>query len=676
MRFIKLETNIDESDNIKTIDFDEKVNIIHIKDLKNFKTIKDLFYKNIFNLSKTDNSLTSRLNYNLHIAYYNNIYRLDNTGNITEEISPEAVSTNNEEKIYPSLEQCIKRFQGDIFHQLSFIDFSETDEHNSMEISPHALSSTFIAIEMLKNNTPFPDADKHLKEKEEELSHLLKQKQLIEIKKMRKEKLQKEISSINRILTRLNKQLRAMQDYKDTLIEISDKIKLKEKLASKINSYKKEVLELREIKTRLNQLEKELKTEFPQFENNNENIADLEQVEKNFIALKEISSNINKQKNSRKKMRVKAFKIIGGITVFSITAIVFLLIQNEIFPIPFIGASALLLSITALLISSLKVKKYNSETLIEEQISQQEILSKSIGSSKFSFENYKTEELYEFLLQYFDDFVKFNEVHSEIKILKDQLASKPELKDAEKKLNSRISEFDAIEKDISSKLLSLDQSILATSGIENIALSLSEINELIISIEEEITQEESIREKIEHDITDYDKKDNSGTSFEAQILETEEAIKNIDEEKNAIKYMHEITMESAKNWTNIKLEALSDLTWQTIEKIAPKDISMTLINEQKKALHDLLTKGESKNTGPLNEISPALIKAAIIYAIQENTENSSFLPPLIISLQNESAENNSYEKKIKNVLELFTEKQVIIITSVPLPGINGKIIDI
>ena len=676
MRFIKLETNIDELDNKRVIDFDEKINIFHINDLKNFKTIKDFFYKDIFNLSKTDNSSNNKLNYNLHLAYYDNIYRLDNTGNITEEVSSKAVNQNKEREIFPPLDQWIKNFQGDIFHQLSSIEFSDTDEHDSMGISSHTLSSTLVAIEMLKNNTPFPDTDKHLKEKEEELSHLLKQKQLIEIKKMRKDKLQKEISSINKILIKLNKQLKAMQDYKNTLIAISDKIKLKEKLASKINNYKKEVLELREIKARLNEVEKELKTEFPQFENNNENITDLEQIEKNFITLKEINSNIDKLKNSEKKIQVKAFKIIGGITVFSITAIIFLLIQNEMFPIPFIIASALLLSIIISLISFFKIKKYNTETLIEEQILQQKILSESIDSNRFSFENYKTEELYEFLLQYFDDFVKFNEVHSEIKILKDQLASKPELKDAEKKLNSRISEFDAIEKDISSKLLSLDQSILATSGIENIALSLSEINELIISIEEEITQEESIREKIEHDITDYDKKDNSGTSFEAQILETEEAIKNIDEEKNAIKYMHEITMESAKNWTNIKLEALSDLTWQTIEKIAPKDISMTLINEQKKALHDLLTKGESKNTGPLNEISPALIKAAIIYAIQENTENSSFLPPLIISLQNESAENNSYEKKIKNVLELFTEKQVIIITSVPLPGINGKIIDI
>lgn len=673
MRFIKLETSIDESDNKKTIDFDERINIIQINDPKNFKAIKDLFYNDIFNLSKTDNSLTSRLSYNLHIAYYDNIYRLDNTGNITEETDSEPAN-KNKKKTYPSLNQYIESFQKDIFHQLSFVDFTETDEHNSIGISPHALSSSFVAIEMLKNNTPFSDAGKHLKEKEKELSHLIKQKQLIEIKKMRKEKLQKEISSINRILTRLNRQLKAMQDYKNTLIEISNKIKLKEKLASKINNYKKEVLELRETKTRLNELEKELKTEFPQFENNNENTADLEQIEKNFTTLKEINSNIDKLKNSGKKIKVKALKIIGGITVFSITAILFLLIQNDLLPIPFIIGSSLFLSVMALLVSSFKAKKYNTEALIKEQALQQEILSESIGSSKFSFENYKTEELYEFLLQYFDDFVKFNEIQSEITNLNNQITSKPRLKDAEKELNSHISEFDAIEKEISKKLLSLNQSVLAIPDIENIALSLLEIKELIASTEKEIALEEAIRKKIEHDITDYDKKDNSESSFETQISETDKAIKNIEEEKNAIKYIDDITAESAKNWVSTKLETLADLTWQTIEKIASKDTGITLKNEQKKALHHLLTKGES--ISPLNEISPALIKAAIIYAIQENTESSDFLPPLVISLQSESAKNNTSVKKIKNVLELFTEKQIIIITSNPLPGINGKITDI
>lgn len=674
MRLIKLEANLDESADTIIVDFDEKINIIHTTDPEKFGIIKKFFYKDIFNFSGTEDSSNNKLSYNLHLEYCNNIYRLDNTGNITEDASPETVEKKEEGYTHPPLEQYIKIFLRDTYHQLSFIDFSVTEKNNPVEIAPHTLSSAFIAIEMIKNNTPAPDTEKDLKEKEEELSRLLKQKQLIEIKKMRKDKLQKEIGSISKVLTRLNKQLKAMQDYNNTLNLISEKIELKGKLASKINSYKKEVLGLRETKARLNELEKELKSEFPQFENYNENIADLEEIEKNFITLKETNSSIDKLKNSRKKIQNKAFKIIGGITVFSITAILFLLIQNDIFPIPFIIASSLLLSLMIFLMSSFKIKKLSTETLIEDQIIQQKTLSESIGNSRFSFENYKTEELYEFLLQYFDDFLNFSELQSEISNLKEKIASQPGLKDTEKKLNSRISEIEAIEKDISAKLLSLDQSILATPNIEDIALSLAEINELIVSTEEEIIQENSIREKIEHDILDYDKKDNSESSFETQLAETEEAIKNIEEEKNAIKYIQGITEDSTKNWANIKLEALSDLTWQTIEKIASKDKSLTLKNEQKKALHHLITKG--KSTSPLNEIPAQLIKAAIIYAIEENTESSSFTPPIIITLQNEYAENNTCEKFVKNVLELFSEKQVIIITSAPLLGISGKITDI
>lgn len=674
MRFIKLEAGLGEAGDKIIVDFDERINILHTTDLKKFVIIKELFYRDLFNRSETKNTSDKKLNYNLHLSYCENIYRLDNTGNITEEINPETADKKKDRDPCPPLDQYIKSFQGDIYHQLSFIDFSGTDENNSIEVAPDTLSSAFIAIEMFKNNMPAPDTEKQLREKEDELSRLLKQKQLVEIKKMRKEKLQKEIVSVSKVLTRLNKQLKDMQDYKDTLNSISEKIKIKEKLASKVNNYKKEVLELRETKNRLNDLEKELKNEFPQFNNYNENIADLGLIEKNFNTLKGINSHIEKLKNSKKNIRSKAFKIIGGITVFSITAILFLLIHDDIFPIPFILAASLLISLIIILISSFKIKEYNTETLAEEQVLQQRILSESIGSSRFSFENYNTEELYEFLLQYFDDFLKFGEVQSELTELKDKITSQPGLKDTEKKLNSRISEIEAIEKDISSKLSSLDQSILTIPDIEKIEHSLAEIEELIISTEEEITQEDSIRQKIEHDIADYDKKDNSGSSFETQIADTEEAIKNIEEEINAIQYIHEITEDSSRKWSNMKLAALSDLTWQTLEKIASKDKNLTLKNEQKEALHHLITKGEG--TSLLNEIPGTLIKTALIYAIEENTKSGSFTPPLIITLQNEPAENNTCEKIVKNVLELFNEKQVIIITSAPIPGISGKITNI
>ena len=91
-------------------------------------------------------------------------------------------------------------------------------------------------------------------------------------------------------------------------------------------------------------------------------------------------------------------------------------------------------------------------------------------------------------------------------------------------------------------------------------------------------------------------------------------------------------------------------------------------------MHHFITSGE--HTSPLNDIPGALIKASVVYAFEKLTESSLLLPPLILVLRPDIDENNTCEKITKNVLELFPERQVIILTSATIPGISGKITDI
>ncbi len=670
MRFIKLETELENQGNGTAIDFNHNENLFRIKDPKKFEILKNLF-SGIFS-ADTDPEYAAgeEINYNLHISYNNITYRLDSKGNITEESG--TIDEDSRQDITPNitLDQYVNIFNDKIFHTVSYIDINNSSEP---ELSPEILSSAFINTEMLKLNIPVTDNEKHLSQKEQELSGLLKQKQLIEIKKMRKEKLQKEISSVNRVLTRLNKDLKVLEDFRDTLQNISEKIVLRDKLTSKINACKKDVLKLRDLKNNLNELEKGLKTEFPQFKNYAENLADLEEVEKNFNNLKEINSRIDRMLNSEKTIRKRTFRTIGGIAVFSITALLFLSIKGDTSPLPYIAASSVIISILAALISYMKLKKYNPESLTAEKEIHQKKMTESLGNSSFSFDNYKTEELYEFLLQYFDDFIKFSEIQSEIAELKKELSSLPELKETEKKLDSQISEVSAIEKDIALKLEGLDQSILTIEDIENIAHYTSEINDLITTVEDQIKHEDSIRKKIEHEIADYDKKDNTGTSYNLQLADIDEKIKNAEDEKAAISYLHDIIEVSSRKWNNDKLETLSELSWKIINDILP-EYGLKPEDIHREAIHHFITRGES--TSPLNDIPYSLIKISLINAFEKITESSLLLPPLLLVLKPDSDENSICEKIIKNVLELFPERQVIIITSATIPGISGKITDI
>jgi hypothetical protein len=670
LRFIKLETELENQGNGKTINFNNKENFFRIRDQKKFEILKTLI-SGIFS-AKTDSEFNAGedINYNLHISYNDTTYRLDSKGNITEENSPADGNSRQVINSHITLEQYIKIFKKEIFSAISYIEINGTSE---TEFSPEILSSAFINMEMLKLNIPLTDKEKHLNQKEQELSGLLKQKQLIEIKKMRKEKLQKEISSVNRVLTRLNKDSTVLEDFRDTLKNIAEKIVLKEKLNSKINDCKKDVLKLRDLKNHLNELEKGLKTEFPQFKNYTENLADLEEVEKNFNNLKEINSRIDNIQYSEKTIRKRTFRTIGGITVFSITALLFLSIQGDTGPIPYIAVSSVIISLLIALISYMKLKKYNPESLTAEKEIYRKKMTESLGNSSFSFDNFKTEELYEFLLQYFDDFIKFSEIKSEIASIKEELASLPGLKETEKKLDSQSSEVSAIEKDISLKLEGLDQSIIAIEDIEYISDYISEINELIESAEGQIKQEDSIRKKIEHEIADYDKKDNTDTSYSIQLADIDEKIKNAEDEKAAILYLHDIMEVSSLKWNNERLEALSDLSWEMMKDILP-EYSLKPENIYREAIRHFITHGEK--TSPLNEIPYSLIKTSVIYAFENLTGSSLLLPPLLLVLKPDPDENITCEKIIKNVLELFPERQVIIITSATIPGISGKITDI
>lgn len=670
MRFIKLETDLEKEGEGAPIEFDEKTSILHIRDNDKFNLFKSLF-REIFSLSSDYKAKNERtISFNLHVLYNNVKCRLDSRGGITDDRNMEDETSHVPENRHITLSQYLEYFSNNIFPMLSYI---ETGNKTAPEIDPESLNTAFINMEMLKLNIPVADPEKLLKEKEQELSELIKNKELIEIKKMRKEKLQKEISSVTRVLNRLNRNLKSLEDFRETLNSISEKIAIKDKLASKTNKWKKDVLNLRELKDRLNNLEKELKNEFPQFKNYTENLADLEEVEKSFNTLKDINSRIDSIKNSAGIIRKRASRIAGGITVFSITALLFLSVKGDTEPILFIGSASVITVLLTFIISYFKIKKYNPESLTDEKEIHQKKLTESLGSSSFSFESYKTEELYEFLLQYFDDFIKFSEIQSEISSLKEEMSSLPGLRETEKKLETQNSEISAIEKDISGKLESLDSSIIAVEDIENISGYISEINDLIESAENEIRQQDSIRKKIENEIADYDKKDNTGISFTVQLDEINEKIQNAENEKTAMSYLHNITRDSFRKWSLEKTQALSHTAGETLKKILP-DYGLDDETRYLEALHHFISHGEK--TSPVNEIPGALIQASIIDAFEKVTESSHLLPPLILEVRENSDEKSSFEKITKNVLELFPERQVIIITSATIPGISGKITDI
>jgi len=673
LRFIKLETEIEEFPDGLSIEFNENINILHIETKSRFERIKNIiseFSLKLFS-SEAGNS-GGVLNFTLFASYSGKTYILDSNGRTTPAPEPEGenlIDSGSGEIKKTPLDLYLEKICRENFYLFSSLEAGEIED-NSFQILPEVYRNILVNIDMLKESDSLPDEEEASLEKTKALSALTKQKELIEIKKMRKDKLQKEISAINRVLGRLTKKLKTLNDFRSTLNNISEKITVKNQLASKINNSKKNVLESRDLRNRLNDLGKELKAEFPQFKNYGENLPSLENVESIFNDLKDINEKIDRHKLRTEQIRGRSWKAIGAINIFSITAIIFLAIKGANFPIPVIAAAALLFSGAAHFFSSLKLKRNDMESLLEEKKTYQLKLSAALESEHFKFDNYQTEELYEFLLQYFDDFIRYSELQGEIKNLESNISSLPPLKETEKKLDSRSQEMVRIEKEIIRKMQSLDPEIIKVEQEEEIENALFEINELIAAIEDEIKQEDSIRKKIENEIIDYDRKDNSGISYDHQLAEITKQIKNLEDDKKALSFIRELTPHASLVWATEKLALMAEKTWETVEHLSEKT-GFDLPPEYKDRIIHLVTKGGS--TRQLKGVPDNCIKIALIHALEKISEASWLMPPLIIVLTSDEGDNNSF---IKNVLELFTERQVIIIASAPIHGISGNLISI
>ena len=125
MRFIKLETGLDNPDSGTNIEFNNKTDIFLIRDQKKFGILKKLFSGIIFSTADVKESAGENINFNLHISYNDIIYRLDSKGNITEEgIREEDPPPDISPHI--SLDQYINIFSNKIYSAISYIEVNDT----------------------------------------------------------------------------------------------------------------------------------------------------------------------------------------------------------------------------------------------------------------------------------------------------------------------------------------------------------------------------------------------------------------------------------------------------------------------------------------------------------------------------------------------------------------------
>ena len=676
MRFLNLKLTSPDYTDLK-IEFIQGLNIISAPDRKLFNILRQIPSFGLFGIEQNGTDLLSKnilclINASTAVSG-ESVSFISENGNLSikgSDASGENLKGDIEGKTDPATIRKICSYED--FITSSFFDPEQIQKNMDNVFEKEKIRSHLINNEIATLDFPyFKYRENLLTEKEKELTDLNRDKQLLELKKMKKEKLLKEITISERSLGKLEKRRDSIINYKSALNEITVKIESRNKLSSKINNLKKDLIELREIKDKISSVEEILKEKFSHFsEKGNDQIPDLEQIQESFNSFRDINEQIDKFSINKKRYSGLAYKVIASMLIFSLTAFLFMIFTSSASYVlgTTSGLAAGIAGVSGLLYY-FKIKKLQPSGLLEQKKEMENKLIDLLKKNNFSVDGCKTGELYEILFQYFEDFINYRDISYELMELKKKISNSASLIEKEKKLEKFSEEVEDIDRIINDTLDFLDLSIHPRPEHDGITRAIHDIDEQLEENGIEINEKKSLIIKFHEEIEEYDRIENSSLSAE---LRFEEIMKQIDEskvEKEHIKFLNGVFSQAADTWSAGKLEELSQLSLEKFLKLTDNSFIRDEISDTINSilLHSGKIKSEHKNLRIYISFS---IKAALSEMI-----DSGDLPPVFIV--DPFTPDNEFADNMKKLLpEFFPARQVIVILPGKDPDIKGNLINL
>ncbi len=672
MRLLNLEISSSEIESLK-IEFSEDLNIISIQDMELFNVFKQIPELGIYKLEydKTDyitKNISCKINFSPDTPVNKN--RLNSASGIPTDADLEtSIDHLKIDEISDSLKSRKICNYADFMTSSYYYPVLIHKDEDPVFLNKR-LKTLLINNEIHNIGFPyFENREILLQNQEKVLTDINREKQLLELKKMKKVKLQKEIHLTDRIVHKLEKRKESINKYKMSLDEINMQIDNRNKLSSKINNLKKDLIELREIKEKITSVEKVLKEKFSHFSGKgNDQIPDLEQIQESFNAFRDINEKLDKYNLKKKNYKGWIIKIIVSMIIFSFTAFLFLLFTSTAsYTLGMTaGVAAAIAGLTSLLYY-FKFRNIQPAELLEQKKKMENDLIDLFKKNSFSVDDYKTGELYEILFQYFEDFINYRDITYELMDLKKKIANSTTLIEKEKKLGQINDEIESIDNSIRVAIENLDLSIHPRPELNSISRTVHDIDELFDENNAEINEKKSLIEKFEAEIEEFDKQENSSSSVELKLEETLKQIDMCCERIEHIKFLNTVFEETTEEWSREKLMKLSRLTYEKFLKLTGDSFIKDDIENAINIL--ILENGNLKNEHKeIKKYISFSIKAAFSEML-----SGDYIPPFFL-IDPFSSDNEFAENMKKLLPEFFNGRQVVLIVPGDAPDIKGNLI--
>ncbi|MCP4130918.1 MAG: hypothetical protein GY754_08035 [bacterium] len=409
----------------------------------------------------------------------------------------------------------------------TFLSASFVPSPSDLEKDP-AMDFKKISAIILEDNTRFYDLYKEfnntfndkkedklsleVKKQEKMLKEFNKEIELIGIRNSRSHKLTTEKKTIKKEITALSRKLDSLTKQNHTLLTIKEDLEKIDILTSDLRIIKKEIEEEQGNINNIAGEEKEIKKLFPQFKNIGlKETFKLDKLQDIFSEIRNINEKIDSFYYLKEQRLGKLKKTAFVINIAAISAIISIFYKNNFsFKQDFILLMSLLgfpLAFTPaiFLYSFIAFRSKKLEKMKAEKESLQKKLSTLLDKSGIELIGYKLSEIYEFLLQYFEDYVEYSERIQELAVLKEGLKNKDHFKTRKKDLAELKEKEETLKKKINDNIKYLNSEtnneIIIEHNIENIDdIILSNKNEIELT-GKEIDNKKNILKQIDSDLS-------------------------------------------------------------------------------------------------------------------------------------------------------------------------------
>ncbi|MCX7679073.1 MAG: hypothetical protein N2316_07615 [Spirochaetes bacterium] len=329
-----------------------------------------------------------------------------------------------------------------------------------------------------------------------------------------------------------------------------------------LNSRMQELAEERRVRMEIERLVKKSTELFPQFIGFSESQkANLKKVQDYYRELRDANEALNEYLSSM----VKKNNIIKGavisLCIASLMAVVLvvsgiLTVVTPVKKILFIGSllGFSIIAVTMLLVYNLIIarsKKLSHLRLrVEDLAGRIEVL---LRENNVKFSGLGMEPLYEFLLQYFEEYSEYTELQMDILQLKNSLKSEKEIEDLEKEINLLTKRKKELIEEIEKDRALLNDSFLIDNSAAATLEYIFSLEKKIEALEQEITYDSGLLSRLDEEINAMSFREDERPKYIEKKKELIQKLEEYESRREAMKYLLKVFEDTEEHrWTNIK----------------------------------------------------------------------------------------------------------------------------